>query len=155
MSQVDDLIHDMITRKVFASRSFSAREIAHSELPSNEDSSYLFEFAHFQQGYMQAIRDYLCFYFKKEVPITITSGYRDIEKNKAVGGVPNSMHIWRVGTPNQHGLQMITANDFRPRGISLKEAFEALEWVKGEVYLNTPKMIIHVSPFEEEPHFVV
>lgn len=29
-----------------------------------------------------------------EGPIFITSGYRDKEKNREVGGVPNSQHLW-------------------------------------------------------------
>jgi len=36
---------------------------------------------------LQVVRDFL------GVPITITSGYRDPEHNKRVGGSPNSYHI--------------------------------------------------------------
>ncbi len=154
MDITTQLIRDMISFKIFSSRNFSAKEIAHKSIDTDPDNSFLFEAVHYQMGWMQAIRDYLCHYFKKEVPIEITSGYRSVAYNKVIGGVANSLHIWRLGVPNQYGLTMITACDFRPKGVDIRQAFEALSWCQGEMYLHVPKSIIHYSPYEPEPHFV-
>ena len=148
------LLKDMIDFNMFASREFSAREIAHRELSVDPDHAFLFEAAHYQLGHMQSIRDFLCHHFKKDVPIAITSGFRPIAFNKTIGGVDNSLHIWRLGVPNRHGLQLITACDFRPLGVDIRKAFEALAWCKGEMYLHVPKSIIHYSPYGNEPHFI-
>lgn len=49
------------------------------------------------------------------VPITITSGYRDTQRNAQVGGVPNSAHL----VPGQ-------AFDFVPKGLSTADAANKL-----------------------------
>jgi hypothetical protein len=154
MNLLTQLLEDMIQGNMFSSRDFSAREIANRVIDSDPDSGHLFEIAHFELGVMQMIRDYLCHYFKKDVPIQITSGYRPVAYNKLVGGVENSYHIWRLGTPNKLGLQMISAIDFRPLGVDIEEAFKALSWLKGEFYWNKQKSILHYSPYKEEAHFI-
>lgn len=58
---------------------------------------------------LQSIRDHY------GVPVTITSGYRSAEHNRAVGGSPNSQHV--------HG----NAADFAVQGVPAPEVFGYLD----------------------------
>lgn len=127
---------------------FTMAEIAHMPLDNKKLSLLLAN--SFQMGYMLAVRDNLCSHFKKEVPIKITSGYRDIKHNADEGGTGGSLHIWRF----DEDLAFITANDFEPIGVSIEEAYKALSWCKGEIYYNRSKNCIHVAPYKEEPHWI-
>lgn len=63
------------------------------------------------------------------VPMTITSGYRSPMLNKAVGGSPTSKHT--------HGL----CADFKPNGITVKDAFAIIQKNKDKLH-SVRKVIV-------------
>lgn len=67
------------------------------------------------------------------VPVTITSGYRDPQKNALVGGVPNSDHLTD------------SARDFVPQGISTAEAAARLRKAGGFTKIIDEGNHVHVS----------
>lgn len=76
---------------------------------------------------LQPLRNYLA------KPITINSGYRSIQVNKAVGGVSNSQHIAGCAT------------DIR---ISPMDMVKVMEWLKNCKYCDQVlqgKTFVHVS----------
>ena len=67
------------------------------------------------------------------IPFIINSAYRSVEKNKAVGGKPNSSHL--------KGLAVdIKANDSRTRGLIL-QALRAVGFTR----IGIAKNFIHVD----------
>lgn len=98
-------------------------------------------------GYMQAVHDYLSTKFKhthNNLSIIISSGYRDENYNKNISvsdkAKNSSNHIWRLEDD-----YIRVANDFIVNGMSLDLAFAALDWVKGEFYLNSKEKILHLG----------
>lgn len=79
--------------------------------------------AGYQMGFLHHIRLVLSYSFEKNVPIRVTSGYREVGFNKLVGGVPNSYHIWRF---DENGA-IVAANDIKPIGVSMNQAHEILD----------------------------
>lgn len=54
-------------------------------------------------------------------PLVITSGYRSPAKNKAVGGVPTSFHLYEDDK---------AAVDLRPRGYTDNDLVELFDWIR-------------------------
>jgi hypothetical protein len=97
---------------------FSREELLHSETAlrhnidnqphSPEHEKNLLNLAWF----LQSLRDALSEHFGKEVPISVSSGYRSEALNTLVGGSKRSAH--------SHGL----AADFRAIGVSVEAVFK-------------------------------
>lgn len=103
-----------------------------------------------QAGALEIIRDILSAHEGKDIGIEITSGYRSLEENLREyksqfpkGNFPKSAytsnHIWRL----ENGY-VRTANDFKPIGMSVNEAYEVLETtLTSEFYKNVTQGILH------------
>lgn len=124
------------------SRNFTLEEIAHRPLPAN-----LQDIGLMAMGYMQAIRDLSSARFGKDVPLKITSGYRELTYNREVSSSKtpdNSYHVWRW----QGDKAPLWAVDFAPIGVPLAEYFA---WYKditrGERYMHRGNGFIHTAPF--------
>lgn len=115
---------------MFRSLNFSSEEIAHRPIPMDNESLWLEPCSYFQMGVMQTVRNLISKKFGKDIPITITSGYRSPTINETVpGAAKNSMHIWRLG--DNFGLYC--ANDFIVDGskVDPKKVYEFLVEVLG------------------------
>lgn len=100
--------------------------------------------AYIAMGYMQRLRDELSEHFKKDIPLKITSGYRNLEYNRSIGSKDTSFHVWRY----KDG-EALWAIDFEPTTISPIFVYEYLAQsptFKGELYLHQTKDFIHIAP---------
>lgn len=100
--------------------------------------------AYIAMGYMQRLRDELSTHFGKDIPLKITSGYRELEYNRSLKSPDTSFHVWRY----QDG-QAIWAIDFEPTNISPVFVYEYLAKKKpfnGELYFHSKKDFIHIAP---------
>jgi hypothetical protein len=103
--------------------------------------------AYIAMGYMQRLRDELSEHFKKDIPLKITSGFRDLEYNASISKAKNpnnSFHVWRY----KDG-EALWAIDFEPIGISPIFVYEYLAQsptFKGELYLHQRENFIHIAP---------
>jgi uncharacterized protein YcbK (DUF882 family) len=97
---------------------------------------------------MQAVRDAACLKFGKDVPLRITSGYREpaYNRSKAVGSKAGSYHEWRIGTGKEQG-RLLWAIDFVPIGVNLVEFWKWYEdFTGGERYCHRGHGFIHTAP---------
>ena len=100
--------------------------------------------AYIAMGYMQRLRDELSEHFKKDIPLKITSGFRDLEYNRSIGSKDTSFHVWRY----KDG-EVLWAIDFEPTNISPIFVYEYLAKKKpfnGELYFHSKKDFIHIAP---------
>jgi len=58
-------------------------------------------------------------------PVIVSSGYRNVEVNKAVGGVPNSWHLYGLAADIM--VEYIPANDFKWRMADLCKVVKRYE----------------------------
>jgi uncharacterized protein YcbK (DUF882 family) len=122
----------------YKDRNFSLQEIIHS--PIEDFPKELVPLAMYRMAAMQRLRDAACAYFKKEVPIIITSGYRSFAYNKEIGGSENSLHIWRFSPDGT----FVCANDYYSPDVPLSAFFAFVaRYVRGETYLHSKKNFIH------------
>lgn len=129
--------------KFARSKNFTLTEIAHRPLLSDPS---LQACGMYQMGKMQAIRNFLCGVYDREVKIIITSGYRELEYNRSIGSPDTSNHVWRI----EDG-RVRAANDFYCyigfERADILDIFKDLEpfWDREELYLNLDQQIIHVG----------
>jgi len=100
--------------------------------------------AYIAMGYMQRLRDELSLHFGKDIPLKITSGYRELQYNRSLKSSDNSFHVWRY----QDG-EALWAIDFEPLNISPIFVYEYLAKKKlfnGELYFHSKKDFIHIAP---------
>ena len=109
-------------------------------LPEGITPPHLFPIACFQAGYLQAIKDYLSFHYKKNIILKVTSGYRNEQINKEVGGQPTSNHIYRLDDD-----YIRCASDIVPLNAPIEEVFGLLAPFQGEIYRHTQKGFIHIG----------
>ena len=136
-----------------ASRNFTITEITHRELPQD---MFYHNAAAFQMGAMQMIRNLIKKRFQKDIPITITSGYRSQEvNNNTPGSAKKSNHIWGL----DDGFRLKTANDFVVDG-SQVDPYEVYCYLKdvlgGEIeliYYEKTKHF-HISPSQAKEAFI-
>lgn len=121
-------------------RNFTLQEVVHTSL--GEFPKELLPIAYYQLGRLQALREAANAYFKQDIPIKITSGYRSPSWNRAVGGVPTSHHIWKF---NEDGT-FVAANDIVPLNFSRQKYFDFLkEYTFGETYYHARFGFIHIA----------
>ena len=65
-------------------------------------------------GWLQELRNMLCKHYGRDIPITISSGYRSPKLNKAIGGSKNSHHMQCV------------AADIRASGLTPQQLFDLI-----------------------------
>lgn len=122
-------------------RNFTLQEVAHRPLPD-----HLIPNAVAAMQAMQMLRDMGSAYFKKDVPLRITSGYREKEYNRKVSGSrnpDNSYHVWRKEADGT----LIWAVDFVPIGVTPSQYFAwMMNIVKGERYRHQRHKFIHFAP---------
>lgn len=123
-------------------RNFSLYEIIHSDpihFPKN-----LIPVATYLAGRIQTLREAASAYFKKEVRIVITSGYRSKEYNDNIGGAKNSYHIWEVTSDGK----MRCAVDFTSPDVSISALFSFVKtYAQGEeIGIHIRKKYIHYAP---------
>lgn len=122
------------------SRNFSLYEVAYrpNELPDELDLH-----AAFLMGVLQTIRDGLTIKYKREIRLSISSGYRSPARNAGTeGSAKNSNHQWRT----TKGMMQCAADISSP-DIRLIDLYEFCKnTVRGEVYLNVKEKIVHVAP---------
>ncbi len=100
--------------------------------------------AYIAMGYMQRLRDELSEHFKKDIPLKITSGFRNLEYNRSIGSKDTSFHVWRY----KDG-EALWAIDFEPLNISPIFVYEYLAKKKlfnGELYYHSKYNFIHIAP---------
>ena len=115
-------------------------EIIHSDPAQFPEE--LYTIAMYQMGRLQGLRDAACEHFGKQIPITITSGYRSPDYNDSIGGSPNSFHKWRY---NPDGT-FICANDTTVSRIPMSDWFEFVsKWTFGETYWHRRKNFVHIA----------
>lgn len=138
---------------MISSRNFNLKEIAHRELPQD---MFYHTAAAYEMGIMQMIRFLIKKKFQKDIPITITSGYRSQEVNdNTPGSAKNSNHIW--GLDDKFRLRV--ANDFTVDGSQIDPHTVYLylkEVLGGEIeliYYEKTKHF-HVSPSQAKEAFV-
>ncbi len=94
---------------------------------------------------LERIRAFLCDFFKRDVPIAVTSGYRCERLNRAVGGTTYSDHVkgraadWRapsVGTPTDIARLLAARVDQLGIGQLINE-FPSLDGRTGWVHTST------------------
>lgn len=100
--------------------------------------------AYIAMGYMQRLREELSLHFGKDVPLKITSGYRELEYNRSIKSPDSSYHVWRY-----QDSEVLWAIDFRPIGISTADVYEYLTKTtpfNGELYYHSKLDFIHIAP---------
>lgn len=138
-----------INRKIKVDN-FTFDEVVHRPQDLPED---LVPVGYIVLGFMQALREAAEMHFKKQVGVTITSGYRKPSVNaNTPGSANNSYHQWRIDSKGQ----AVWAVDTKPTGVSLFEWFNfARQAVIGEVYLNRKEGIVHISSYGKDEEFTV
>ena len=119
-------------------RNFTLQEVAHRPLPD-----HLIPNAVAAMQAMQILRDMGSAYFKKDVPLRITSGYRELDYNRKIGSPDNSYHVWRASDKGT----LLWAVDFEPIGVDIAQYFAWMMGnVKGERYRHQRHKFIHFAP---------
>lgn len=119
-------------------RNFTLQEVARRPLPDHLTSNAV---AAMQA--MQILRDMGSAHFKKDVPLRITSGYRELVYNRKIGSPDNSYHVWRKEADGT----LIWAVDFEPIGVDIAQYFDwMMNKVKGERYRHQRHRFIHFAP---------
>lgn len=124
-------------------RNFTLTEVIHSDY--DKFPKELLPIAYHAMARCQGLREFL------GVSLVVTSGYRSIKHNREIGGAENSYHTWRYSETQQP----IWAVDLYSPETSLEEVFEAAkDLFFGEVYMNAPQGIVHISDFGEDESWV-
>lgn len=119
-------------------RNFTLQEVARRPLPDN-----LIPNGVAAMQAMQMLRDMGSAYFKKDVPLRITSGYRELAYNRKIGSPDTSYHVWRKESDGM----LIWAVDFMPVGVTPSQYFAwMMGAVKGERYHHQRHKFIHFAP---------
>lgn len=117
-------------------KNFSVTEVAHRPITPD-----LIPHACAAMQHLQTIRDMASKHFKRDIPIRITSGYRELAFNQSIGSPDTSYHIWRTED------RLLWAVDFEPLNIGIKEFWD---WyhplVTGERYYYRKYNFIHTAP---------
>lgn len=124
---------------------FKLSDIIHNQEGFTED---LIPIGMFAMGFAQGLRDALCAYYKTNIRIIITSGFRNAKYNSTLKGAsPTSHHIWRY-LPNG---RFVWALDIVSPDLKPAELFKTVsEIIHGEVYLHRRLGFVHIGP--EQAH---
>jgi uncharacterized protein YcbK (DUF882 family) len=100
---------------------------------------------------MQSFREFVNHKENENIRINVTSGYRNPLYNKEIGGAEKSFHIWRFTDEGQ----MVWALDINSLDLQTSKLYEyAVQFFKGEVYLNTNQNIVHVSDYGPKENWI-
>ena len=131
------------------SRNFTLKEIIHR---GSNVSQEIILIGMYRLGYMQGFRDWLWHREGKEIRITITSGWRDLDYNRSIGSSDGSYHIWKLDDKNV----IFSANDFKSPDMDhhlLCERFA--EFCRGEVYKHNTWKFVHGSDYGVDETFAL
>lgn len=124
----------------YKTKNFNLQEVIHTPIEAFPEE--LLPIAMYQMARMQAIRDAATVYFGKEVPITITSGYRSEQHNESTGGADDSFHIWRYNSDGS----FICAVDTFVRNVSMQDWFNFVsDYTYGETYWHRTRNLVHIA----------
>lgn len=130
---------------------FKLTDVIHNQEGFTED---LIPIGMFAMGYMQGLRDALCDYYKTEIRLITTSGFRSKAYNASLkGSSPNSHHVWRYLPDGR----FVWAQDLVSPDLKPAELFKTIaKIVKGEVYLHSKLGFVHIAPEQaQDETFVV
>jgi uncharacterized protein YcbK (DUF882 family) len=130
---------------------FKLTDVIHNQDGFTED---LIPIGMFAMGYLQGLRDALCAYYKTNIRLVITSGFRSKAYNATLKGAsPNSHHVWRYLPDGR----FVWAVDLVSPDLKPEELFKTIaEIVKGEVYLHRRLRFVHIAPEQlKDETFVV
>ena len=119
---------------------FKLSEVIHNHDGFTED---LIPIGMFAMGYLQGLRDALCAYYKTNIRLVITSGFRSKAYNASIKATPNSHHVWRYLPDGR----FVWAIDLVSPDLKPAELFKTIaEIVQGEVYLHRRLGFVHIAP---------
>lgn len=118
-------------------KNFSITEVAHRPITPD-----LIPHAAAAMQHLQTIRDQASKHFGRDIPIRITSGYRELAYNRSLKSKDTSYHIWRTED------RLLWAVDFEPLNIGVEEFWD---WYKhivtGERYYHSGNKDRNIRPF--------
>jgi hypothetical protein len=142
----------MVTLPHIRTKNFILPEIIHrpGDFPFHDDR--MVELAIGAMFYSQALRDGLCERYKKNVRLTVRSGWRSKAYNTSIGAEANSYHIWRF---DAKGIP-IWAHDWDSPDLTLEQLYLGIRAQSvGECYKHRRFDFVHNAPYGLNEEWVV
>lgn len=136
------------------SRNFTSNEVIHRahalSTVSQAERDLVREIAPIAMGYVQCLRDALCEEYRKDVPLAVSSGWREKAYNDEISN-ESSMHRWRM---SPQGVAIFALDVWSPILTPHQLYISLKDLVKGETYEHKRFKFVHVAPYGPDEEWI-